>query len=344
MADDQPMWGNNRVVAPTPLSAIIPVKLGDNFNVKGYHLSMIKDRQFDALVRVDPHKHIAECSSNNTEIIVSGQSYDPPINPNDKSTHIHDDSDDEADEAEKEEELSSSEPNKSDQPPLKAYKQKIPHLNACKKRMEERYAKLIDMVKKVRINVLLVGVLAGMPNYGNFLKDLVNNKSMMEQISAAFLNEECSAIVQNKLLPKLGDPGSFLIPCTFTNSVECLALADLGERINLMPYSFTSEKINEKSLDKEFKEFMFVDVEQIPKQEEEVNDNFEELTPDEQLRIKTSIQEPPNNLELKPLPKHLEYAFLEKDSLLLVVISALLKDDLKKHLVYVLKNHKEAFA
>ncbi|GJS98509.1 reverse transcriptase domain-containing protein [Tanacetum coccineum] len=47
---------------------------------------------------------------------------------------------------------------------------------------------------------------------------------------------------------------------------------------------------------------------------------------------------------MKPLPKHLEYAYLEKDSLLPVVISALLKDDEKKRLVSVLKKHKEAFA
>ncbi|GJX05963.1 reverse transcriptase domain-containing protein [Tanacetum coccineum] len=82
----------------------------------------------------------------------------------------------------------------------------------------------------------------------------------------------------------------------------------------------------------------------IPEQEEEVNDNFEELPLDEQLRIKTSIQDPPTDLEMKPLPEHLKYAFLEKDSLLLVIISALLKDDEKKRLVSVLKNHKEAFA
>ncbi|GKA12373.1 reverse transcriptase domain-containing protein [Tanacetum coccineum] len=59
----------------------------------------------------------------------------------------------------------------------------------------------------------------------------------MEKISAAFLTEECSAILQNKLPPKLGDPGSFLIPCKLANSVEYLALADLGASINLMPYS-----------------------------------------------------------------------------------------------------------
>ncbi|GJU58210.1 hypothetical protein Tco_1235976 [Tanacetum coccineum] len=60
MADDQPMWGNNQAVAPTLAAAIIPVELGDNFKVKGHHLSMIKDRQFDGRTRATPHKHIAE--------------------------------------------------------------------------------------------------------------------------------------------------------------------------------------------------------------------------------------------------------------------------------------------
>nr|GEW96093.1 reverse transcriptase domain-containing protein [Tanacetum cinerariifolium] len=44
MADDQPMWGNNRAVAPTPGAAIVAVDLGDNFTVKRHHHSMIKDR------------------------------------------------------------------------------------------------------------------------------------------------------------------------------------------------------------------------------------------------------------------------------------------------------------
>ncbi|GKB81404.1 reverse transcriptase domain-containing protein [Tanacetum coccineum] len=87
------------------------------------------------------------------------------------------------------------------------------------------------------INVPLNDVLAGMPNYGKFWKDLVSNKSKMEQIYDAFLNEESSAIVKNKLPPKLGDPGSFLIPCTVAGSVEYLTMADLGASINLMPYS-----------------------------------------------------------------------------------------------------------
>ncbi|GJR97798.1 reverse transcriptase domain-containing protein [Tanacetum coccineum] len=60
MADDQPMWGNNRAVAPTPGAGIVAIDLGDIFTVKGHHLSMIKDRKFDGRARADPHKHIAE--------------------------------------------------------------------------------------------------------------------------------------------------------------------------------------------------------------------------------------------------------------------------------------------
>ncbi|GJU34903.1 hypothetical protein Tco_1183257 [Tanacetum coccineum] len=47
---------------------------------------------------------------------------------------------------------------------------------------------------------------------------------------------------------------------------------------------------------------------------------------------------------MKPLPTHLEYAYLEKDSLLLVIIAFHLKVDENERLVSVLKNYKEDFA
>ncbi|GJU15726.1 reverse transcriptase domain-containing protein, partial [Tanacetum coccineum] len=51
------------------------------------------------------------------------------------------------------------------------------------------------------------------------------------------LNEHCSAVILNKLPEKLRDPSKFLIPCDFPGMDECLALADLGASINLMPVS-----------------------------------------------------------------------------------------------------------
>jgi len=51
------------------------------------------------------------------------------------------------------------------------------------------------------------------------------------------LNEECSAILLNKLPPNLEDPGSFTMPYTIENSYFEKALCDLGASINFMPLS-----------------------------------------------------------------------------------------------------------
>ncbi|GJW02183.1 hypothetical protein Tco_1561039, partial [Tanacetum coccineum] len=58
----------------------------------------------------------------------------------------------------------------------------------------------------------------------------------------------------------------------------------------------------------------------------------------------TSLEEPPTDLELKPLPDNLEYVFLEEPSFLPVIISSQLSAQNKSKLVSVLKKYKEAFA
>ncbi|GKA57486.1 reverse transcriptase domain-containing protein [Tanacetum coccineum] len=103
--------------------------------------------------------------------------------------------------------------------------------------MEAQYGKFLDMICVILINVPFVDVLAEMSNYREFLKELMNNKHKIEQISTAFLSDESSAILQNKVPPKLGDPGSFLIPCNFNKAFSCNALVNLCAIINLMPYS-----------------------------------------------------------------------------------------------------------
>nr|GEZ82193.1 reverse transcriptase domain-containing protein [Tanacetum cinerariifolium] len=63
----------------------------------------------------------------------------------------------------------------------------------------------------------------------------------------------------------------------------------------------------------------------------------------EETKEKSSIEEPPK-LELKELPSHLEYAFLEESDKLLVIIAKDLKDVEKEALIKVLKSHKRAIA
>jgi len=54
-----------------------------------------------------------------------------------------------------------------------------------------------------------------------------------------------------------------------------------------------------------------------------------------------SVEHSPT-LELKPLPSHLKYAYLERDGKLLVIISALLIDEQEQRLLQGIKDHKRA--
>ncbi|GKF12856.1 reverse transcriptase domain-containing protein [Tanacetum coccineum] len=318
-----------------------------------------------------------------------------------------------------------------------------------------------------------------MPNYGKFLKELVSNKHKLEQISFAFLSDESSTMIQNKVPPKLRDLRSFLILCTFSKTFSCNALADHGASINIMPYSlyaklslktlkptkmsvrladrsfqypigiagnmlvevgkitflvdFVILKIEEDSkvplilrrpfldtadavirvkqkqlnlgvgtermtfsidsmmkhsysnndtcfsidvideileedfdalLDEgseilhsiegtiieeklfaEFDEFMSMDIEENSESKSETKEMpFEKITFNTDYKIKTSLEEPPLDLELKPLPTHLEYVFLEEPTFLPVIISSQLSEQNKNKLISVLKRRKQAFA
>ncbi|GJU42741.1 reverse transcriptase domain-containing protein [Tanacetum coccineum] len=75
------------------------------------------------------------------------------------------------------------------------------------------------------------------PKFAPMFKKMLNNKDKLIELTKTPLNENCSAVVLKKLPEKLGDPGRFLIPCDFSEFDNCLALADLGASINLMPLS-----------------------------------------------------------------------------------------------------------
>ncbi|GJU46051.1 reverse transcriptase domain-containing protein [Tanacetum coccineum] len=252
--------------------------------------------------------------------------------------------------------------------------------------MEAQYGKFLDIIRAVRINIPLVDVLAGMPNYGKFLKELVSNKHKLKQISSAFLSDESYAMIQNKVPPKLGDPRSFLIRCTFGKTFSCNSLADLGASINFMSYSLYAKlsletlkptkmskwkkrvkfllsygylfsilpmhidvideileedfdallsegseilhsiegTIIEEKIFAEFDKFMAMNIEEDMESESEPP--FKKIIFNTDYKIKTSIEEPHSNLELKPLPDHLEYVFLEEPSFLPVIISSQLSE------------------
>ncbi|GJU69890.1 hypothetical protein Tco_1256149 [Tanacetum coccineum] len=499
MADDQPMWGNNRAVVPTLGAAIVAVDLGDNFTVKGHYLSMIKDRKFNGHSRADPHKHIAEfvevCGmfrygNNNADAIklkkfpssLAGEAkiwfnelspgvittwedmrqafdllhtchghglgrgtiiqifyhglneptqaildakgiflYKTPneahqllkdrvllkldcnwrnrnenrnSNPGEENPPIPHLSEKKLDESEFEKTLREfviAQKTANDFVKNQFYNLKTKVEQGQKNHrfaiqdLETKFGRISDHqssrpqgtlpnntqtnpkpstlnekpyrplpAQNEHVNVIFTR--SGMPNYGKFLKDLVSNKSKIEQISTAFLTEECSAILQNKIPPKLRDPRNFVIlqmeeddrvplilgrpflhtadaiirnshvnddTCFRMDVIDEITEDELDDLLDdSKPFLNTLEKISETPLDKEFDEFMSGNV-----QEDKVKDDFEELPPKDKLRIRASIQDPPTDLEMKPVPKHLEHAFREENSLLLVVISALLEQN-----------------
>ncbi|GJW02211.1 reverse transcriptase domain-containing protein [Tanacetum coccineum] len=52
------MWSSTRTVAPTPSFAIIQLPI-HNFHIKGTHMQMIRDNQFDGRIRSDAHRYVA---------------------------------------------------------------------------------------------------------------------------------------------------------------------------------------------------------------------------------------------------------------------------------------------
>nr|GEY56697.1 hypothetical protein [Tanacetum cinerariifolium] len=90
-------------------------------------------------------------------------------------------------------------------------------------------AKFMEIFRDLHFKLSFADALIHMPKFALMFKNLLNNKDKLIELTKTPLNENCSAVVLKKLPEKLGDPGRFLIPC--------LALADLGASINLMPLS-----------------------------------------------------------------------------------------------------------
>ncbi|GJW87696.1 hypothetical protein Tco_0163036 [Tanacetum coccineum] len=276
--DDEPMWVADRIVAPTPGSAITIPETANEFAIKAF-----ADKGSS---NSDTNKIMARMDAMTMKM--DGQYKELQSRSNNSNSDGNDD-------------------------------------NIKMSREEE--AKFMQNFRR-------------MSNYDKFLKELVRNKHKLEQISSAFLSDESSAMIQNKVPPKLGDPRSFLIPCTFSETFSCNALADLAENMLVKVGKFTflvdfvilkveedkedfdalldegSEILHsiegtilKEKLFAEFDKFMAMNIEENSESSEE-EPSFKKTTFNTDYKIKTSLKEPPLDLELKPLPDHPEYILL----------------------------------
>ena len=377
---------------------------------------------------------------------------------------------------EKQEEKKIESEKEREQPKREEIKHNIPYPGRLKQQqLDKQFGKFLNIFKQLHINIPFVDALSQMPNYAKFLKEILSSKRKLEDVAMVRLNEECSAILQNKMPQKLKDPGNFTIPCNIGDLSIKKALCDLGASINLMPYSIYEKlglgdpkptRITLQLADRSVKhpigiiedvlvkvdkfifpvDFVILDMEEdfdVPiilgrpflataralidvhqgkltlriyneeitftmseaikfantsddicymidtldpvvqgvfqenqpmdaleqslthggscDMEKEAireqvayldarlhltkgkNSDFEDIPRSQDKKDKLSVEEPPK-LELKPLPPHLQYAFLEENSRLQVIISSTLSDLEKEKLLRVLREHKRAIA
>ncbi|GJY81375.1 reverse transcriptase domain-containing protein [Tanacetum coccineum] len=109
--------------------------------------------------------------------------------------------------------------------------------------------KFMEIFRNLHFELSFADALLHMPKFAPMFRKLLNNKDKILDLTKTPVNENCSAVILKTFPEKLGDPGRFLIPCDFPELDECLALADLGASINLMPLS-VFEKLNLQGLTK----------------------------------------------------------------------------------------------
>nr|GEZ44189.1 hypothetical protein [Tanacetum cinerariifolium] len=275
------------------------------------------------------------------------------------------------------------------------YQAPIPQTQRVSQTDFESYVKANDAIlrnmQSQEMMTKLVSANTASSSGSGTLPALIGNKEKLSEMARTTMNEQCSVVILNKLPRKLGDPEKFLIPCEFSGMDECLALADLGASINLVPLSVwegislpeltptcmtleLTDRLVSKPIgipkDVSFKvgvfhfpaDFVVVDFEPdpssplnsrevlskdhkpsppLPNQEQNLPSFKEELKAYEAQTVKSSVDEPPE-IELKDLPHHLEYAFLEGDNKLPVIIAKELRNEEKAALIKVLKSHKRA--
>ncbi|GJT43569.1 reverse transcriptase domain-containing protein [Tanacetum coccineum] len=122
-----------------------------------------------------------------------------------------------------------------------SYPSKLPYPERMKVRENDKpsaqYSRFLKMFKQLRLEIGLKDALVEMPKFNKWLSSLLRNKEKLEEIAITTVNDECSAIIMNKVPKKLKDPVKFLIPCALQELNRTSALAVSGASINFLPHS-----------------------------------------------------------------------------------------------------------
>ncbi|KAJ8748520.1 hypothetical protein K2173_003419 [Erythroxylum novogranatense] len=247
----------------------------------------------------------------------------------------------------------------------------------AKQKHEKGFKKFMDVFKKLTINIPFAEALENMPSYAKFMKDVLSKKRRLGDHETVALTEECSAILQKKLPPKLKDLGSFTIPsdfivCDIEEDVEVpiilgrpflatgRVLIDVEKGELTMRVNGEEEILNDSTMNALTDDPLIATLTTFNDfDEEEILEYINLLDAGSSLRPFRQVIEPLNNskdevakpsievppeLELKQLPHHLKYAYLGENSTLPVLVSTELTNVQEEKLLRVLKGHKRVIS
>ncbi|KAI3737146.1 hypothetical protein L2E82_27141 [Cichorium intybus] len=158
----------------------------------------------------------------------SGKAYDGPRMP-----------EDEEDELEvKKDETTSSNNKKQKQVQIEAQVTPPPFPSRLRNmKREKEDEEILELFRKVEVNIPLLDAIKHVPKYAKFLKELCSSKKKLRGRRTVRVGENVSAIIQKRLPKKRKDLGVFAVPCKMGNLTVPRAMLDLGASINVLPFS-----------------------------------------------------------------------------------------------------------
>ncbi|XP_050919811.1 uncharacterized protein LOC127137387 [Lathyrus oleraceus] len=115
---------------------------------------------------------------------------------------------------------------------LPPYKPLVPYRQILKQTKQyTQYKKFVKVFEKLHVEIPFTKVITQIPSYAKFLKDILTNKSNLDDPKPL----ECNAIAENKVAKKEKDLERFSIPCVLGRHVIDKALLDLCASVSMMP-------------------------------------------------------------------------------------------------------------
>ena len=103
--------------------------------------------------------------------------------------------------------------------------------------MPKNQSEILEHLQEVKVNLPLLHVINQVPSYTKVIKYLSTIKKQHRVKKIAFLIEQVSAVIDQRVPPKYKDPGCPIITCHIRTHEFGQTLLDLGANVNIMPYS-----------------------------------------------------------------------------------------------------------